>query len=215
MEKRSYEEVYNINTGTLKLYLLKIGKGAYQDELLDLIMFVSDNNQLQKALSKRKDIQLWLFSILKREASKAKDYNELEVILAYMNIIFDKKFKPLYDYKYFLSKQIIKTGFDIDNYCLLRHLIRYSNKILEEFIVFMAGECDLNVYKYHYMGAYINLLEGNYKQAFIHLNYIEIDDELKVYDKALANSNPLKYLRLMSQKEKKYDRKNVLHVSHN
>ncbi|MFR2767859.1 MAG: hypothetical protein ACLTAI_05920 [Thomasclavelia sp.] len=105
-----------------------------------------------------------------------------------MNILLDKYYQPLLVYKYKLLNYIIENaGFCITTYCLIRHLIKYDEKILESFIETLSSRLNLSVERYHYLASYILLLEGCYKKAYLHLEYVTMDEYLKSFIPELRN----------------------------
>ena len=202
MKIKNYETVTNKTIMEVKMYLLIIGDGYYQNDLHDIINTSIDNYQLKKQLNKRKDIQVWLFTKIKRLIDNAKTYDEIERHLVYLNIIFDDNFKPLIDYKYnFFNLIINNKEFDVDSYCLTRHLINFNYHNLDNYLSWVINQYNYSEYQYHHLASEILLLEKQYKQAYNHLPYIDLDDSLLRYQKALWNYSPRKYDRLQTNNQ--------------
>lgn len=198
----SYEDVTDKTIMDVKMYLLMIGSGAYENKLHNIINHSVDSYYIRKNIHKNRDVEIWLFSKIKKLIDSSTEFRTIEKHLVFMNIIFDKNFKPLYDYKYNLFRQIINNGFNIANYCLLRHLIDYKPRILESFVEYACDEANTNTNQYHYLASYIFLLEREYHKAYKHLGYIELDQDISRFNKALYNYNPLKFHKLTNKKMK-------------
>ena len=80
-----------------------------------------------------------------------------------------------------LNYIIENAGFCITTYCLIRHLIKYDEKILESFIETLSSRLNLSVERYHYLACYILLLEGCYKKAYLHLEFVTMEEYLKSF----------------------------------
>lgn len=65
MVVKSYEQMTDVSIMEVKTYLLIHSDGIYQQDIYDLMNTCIDVFQLKRKLNKRKDIQLWLFQILK------------------------------------------------------------------------------------------------------------------------------------------------------
>ena len=59
----------------------------------------------------------------------------------------------------------------------------------------------ISEYEYHHISSEILLLEKQYKQAYLHLPYIQFDESLSRFQKALYNYSPYKYEKLMEKGE--------------
>ena len=113
----------------------------------------------------------------------------MENHLVMMNLLIDQYFKPLLEYKYNLFYYILeRKELSIDIYCLLRHLIQLKVSKLEEFIKSVTSLKYLTEYEYHHISSEILLLEKQYKQAYNHLPYIEYDESIQRFEKALYNT---------------------------
>ena len=70
MVVKSYEQMTDVSIMEVKTYLLIHSDGIYQQDIYDLMNTCIDVFQLKRKLNKRKDIQLWLFSNIKRYIDK-------------------------------------------------------------------------------------------------------------------------------------------------
>ena len=66
MFERSYEQMTDVSIMEVKTYLLIHSEGVYQQDIYDLMNKCLDVSQLKRKLNKRKDLQLWLFTTIKR-----------------------------------------------------------------------------------------------------------------------------------------------------
>ena len=66
MFARSYEQMTDVSIMEVKTYLLIHSEGVYQQDIYDLMNKCLDVSQLKRKLNKRKDLQLWLFTTIKR-----------------------------------------------------------------------------------------------------------------------------------------------------
>ncbi|MGN1181524.1 MAG: hypothetical protein ACI4SR_00845 [Faecalibacillus sp.] len=198
MKIRSYEQVTDKSIIEIKMYLIMHSQGVYQQDIHDIMNASIDVYQLKRKLNKRHDIQLWLFSEIKKSIDDSQSYDEIENHLIMMNLLIDQYYKPLLEYKYNLFYYILKRKeFTIDIYCLLRHLIKYKAIKLDEFIKSITALKTISEYDYHHISSEILLLEKQYRHAYLHLPYIEFDQSLKKFEKALYNYSPYKFQRLI------------------
>ena len=100
MVVKNYEQMTDVSIMEVKTYLLIHSDGIYQQDIYDLMNTCIDVFQLKRKLNKRKDIQLWLFSNIKRYIDCSLSYNEMEYHLVMMNLLINQHFKPLVEYKY-------------------------------------------------------------------------------------------------------------------
>lgn len=107
MVVKSYEQMTDVSIMEVKTYLLIHSDGIYQQDIYDLMNTCIDVSQLKRKLNKRKDIQLWLFSNIKRYIDCCLSYNEMEYHLVMMNLLINQHFKPLVEYKYNLFYYIL------------------------------------------------------------------------------------------------------------
>ena len=94
MFARSYEQMTDVSIMEVKTYLLIHSEGVYQQDIYDLMNKCLDVSQLKRKLNKRKDLQLWLFTTIKRYIDCSLSYNEMEYHLIMMNILIHQHFRP-------------------------------------------------------------------------------------------------------------------------
>ena len=188
MKVRSYQSVVEKNIVDVKLYLLQISEGYWLQDIHDIVNSSFEIKSIKKKINKKKNLQLIVFSKIKKLVDDSTCFDEIEYHLVFMNILLDKYYQPLLVYKYKLLNYIIENaGFCITTYCLIRHLIKYDEKILESFIETLSSRLNLSVERYHYLASYILLLEGCYKKAYLHLEYVTMDEYLKSFIPELRN----------------------------
>ena len=181
MKIQSYEKVIDKDIIAVKSYLLKIGESYWKQDLDDVINSSIDIRIIRNKINKRKDLQLLIFSKIKRLIDDSVDFDEMENHLIF-NYIIDK------------------GGFSVETYCLIRHLINFNEKIIESLIDALANRLNLDFERYHYLASYILLLEKEYKKAYLHLEYITIDHSFERFLPALYNFSPRLYLRYSKKK---------------
>ena len=160
MKIQSYEKVIDKDIIAVKSYLLKIGESYWKQDLDDVINSSIDIRIIRNKINKRKDLQLLIFSKIKRLIDDSVDFDEMENHLIFMNILLNAHYQPLLIYKYKLLNYIIdKGGFSVETYCLIRHLINFNEKIIESLIDALANRLNLDFERYHYLASYILLLE--------------------------------------------------------
>lgn len=188
MKVRSYQSVVEKNIVDVKRYLLQISEGYWLQDIHDIVNSSFEIKSIKKKINKKKNLQLIVFSKIKKLVDDSTCFDEIEYHLVFMNILLDKYYQPLLVYKYKLLNYIIENaGFCITTYCLIRHLIKYDKKILESFIETLSSRLNLSVERYHYLASYILLLEGCYKKAYLHLEYVTMDEYLKSFIPELRN----------------------------
>ncbi|WP_285959814.1 hypothetical protein [Thomasclavelia spiroformis] len=188
MKVRSYQSVVEKNIVDVKRYLLQISEGYWLQDIHDIVNSSFEIKSIKKKINKKKNLQLFVFSKIKKLVDDSTCFDEIEYHLVFMNILLDKYYQPLLVYKYKLLNYIIENaGFCITTYCLIRHLIKYDEKILESFIETLSSRLNLSVERYHYLASYILLLEGCYKKAYLHLEYVTMDEYLKSFIPELRN----------------------------
>lgn len=188
MKVQSYQNIVDRDIVDVKHYLLQISEGYWLQDIHDIINSSFEIKNIKKKINKRKDLQLIIFSKIKKLIDDSTCFDEIEYHLVFMNILLDKYYQPLLVYKYKLLNYIIeKAGFCITTYCLIRHLIKYDEKILESFIETLSSRLNLSIERYHYLASYILLLEECYKKAYLHLKYVTMDDYLKSFIPELRN----------------------------
>ena len=139
MVVKSYEQMTDVSIMEVKTYLLIHSDGIYQQDIYDLMNTCIDVFQLKRKLNKRKDIQLWLFSNIKRYIDCCLSYNEMEYHLIMMNLLINQHFKQLVEYKYNLFYYILDhSDFNIEIYCLVRHLLTFKMNQLNQVILGMT-----------------------------------------------------------------------------
>lgn len=188
MKVQSYQNIVDKDIVDVKRYLLQISEGYWLQDIHDIINSSFEIKSIKKKINKKKNLQLIIFSKIKKLIDDSMCFDEIEYHLVFMNILLDKYYQPLLVYKYKLLNYIIeKAGFCITTYCLIRHLIKYDEKILESFIEALSNRLNLSVERYHYLASYILLLEGCYKKAYVHLEYVTMDEYLKIFIPELRN----------------------------
>ena len=100
MKVRSYEQVIDKSIMEVKMYLLMHSQGYYQQDIHDIMNSAIDIYQLKRKLNKRQDIQLWLFSEIKKSIDCSESYDEIEQHRIMMNLLIHRYYKPLLEYKY-------------------------------------------------------------------------------------------------------------------
>lgn len=204
MKQANYEQATNKSIMETKLYLLSLAKGPLQQEIHDIVNTSIDNQTLQRKLSKRKDITLFIFSKIKKALDKATQLEEFEEHLVYMNILINRHFKPMLLYKYNLFQDIIKvSSFTSDTYCILRHLIQWKKKQLPDFIQYISDRLHIEEEPYHAFATSIYCIEGQYKLAYKHLTFIELDYRLEPYRQRLYHYSIYKYYKVIERHTKK------------
>ena len=173
MVVKSYEQMTDVSIMEVKTYLLIHSDGIYQQDIYDLMNTCIDVFQLKRKLNKRKDIQLWLFSNIKRYIDCSLSYNEMEYHLFY----------------YILDH----SDFNIEIYCLVRHLLTFKMNQLNQVILGMTHYKMMSDEQTHYQASLILLLEKQYKQAYFHLPFVTIDESFKRFEKSLYNYSPSRY----------------------
>ena len=185
MVVKSYEQMTDVSIMEVKTYLLIHSDGIYQQDIYDLMNTCIDVFQLKRKLNKRKDIQLWLFSNIKRYIDCCLSYNEME-------------------YQYNLFYYILDhSDFNIEIYCLVRHLLTFKMNQLNQVILGMTHYKMISDEQTHYYASLILLLEKQYKQAYFHLPFVTLDEAFKRFEKSLYNYSPYRY-EMLYHKDKTY-----------
>lgn len=196
MKLQSYEKVIDKDIVEVKKYLLNISESYWMQDLHDIVNNSMDVKIIRKKINKRKDLQLVIFSKIKKLVDKSVSLSEMEDHLIFMNILLNSYYRPLLVYKYNLLNHIIDHGgFSIETYCLLRHLIKFNEKVIEPFVEALANRLNLSMERYHYLTCYILLLEKSYKKVYLHLEYVIIDQDIERFLPALYNYSPRLYNR--------------------
>ena len=126
-------------------------------------------------------------------------YDEMEEHLVMMNLLIDRYYQPLLQYKYNLLYYIIdRQDLSLEIYCLLRHLIQFKYGKLEEFIKGITVYKNISEYEYHHIASEIFLLEKQYRRAYQHLPYVEYDQSLQRFENALYNYSPRQFFQLLN-----------------
>ncbi|WP_294579315.1 hypothetical protein [uncultured Thomasclavelia sp.] len=197
--KQSYWCVYDQDIISVKRYLLKLCDDI--QDVHDLINQSMDLHMLKRKISKNKEIEILVFTRIKRLIDRVSSFEAMEYHLIMMNILIDQHFYPLLVYKYKLLNHILELGgFSVEIYCLLRHLIKYSPKVIEPFVLSVCQKLNFSQDKYYYLICRILLLEKEYKKVYHYFKYVSIDDEIERYLPALYNYNPRlyrKYAKMM------------------
>ena len=127
MKLRSYQRATNKSIIEVKRYLLEMSKGIYEQDIHDIMNQCIDTYQLKKKLNKRKDIQLWLFTNIKKAIDHSVSFDDIENHLIYMNHLIQSTYQPLLEYKYKLFYYILdQVSFSVESYCLIRHLLKFK-----------------------------------------------------------------------------------------
>lgn len=201
---KSYEQMSDVSIMEVKTYLLIHSEGVYQQDIHDLMNQSININQLKRKLNKRKDIQLWLFTTIKRYIDCSLSYNEMEYHLIMMNLLIHPHFRPLVEYKYNLFYYILdNSDFNLETYCLLRHLLTFKMNQLNTVILGITKYKMLSDEQTHYYASLILLLEKQYKQAYLHLPFVTLDESFKRFEKSLYNYSPSRY-EMLYHKDKSY-----------
>ena len=197
--KQSYWCVYDQDIISVKRYLLKLCDDI--QDVHDLINQSMDLHMLKRKISKNKEIEILVFTRIKRLIDRVSSFEAMEYHLIMMNILIDQHFYPLLVYKYKLLNHILELGgFSVEIYCLLRHLIKYSPKVIEPFVLSVCQKLNFSQDKYYYLICRILLLEKEYKKVYHYFKYVSIDDEIERYLPALYNYNSRlyrKYAKMM------------------
>ncbi|GFI41133.1 hypothetical protein [Thomasclavelia cocleata] len=200
MKTQSYEKVIDKDIVDVKRYLLDISESYWMQDIHDIVNKSMDIKIIKKKINKRKDLQLVIFSKIKKLIDKSVSLSEMENHLVFMNILLSSYYRPVLVYKYNLLNYIIDNGgFSIETYCLLRHLIKFNEKVIESFVDALANRLNLGMERYHYLTCYILLLEKNYKKAYLHLEYVIIDQEFERFLPALYNYSPRLYNKYLKK----------------
>ena len=180
--------------------MLDISESYWMQDIHDIVNKSMDIKIIKKKINKRKDLQLVIFSKIKKLIDKSVSLSEMENHLVFMNILLSSYYRPILVYKYNLLNYIIDNGgFSIETYCLLRHLIKFNEKVIESFVDALANRLNLGMERYHYLTCYILLLEKNYKKAYLHLEYVIIDQEFERFLPALYNYSPRLYNKYLKK----------------
>lgn len=196
---QNYWEAVDRDIVDVKRYLLIVGEDI--DEIHELVNQSMDLYILKKKIAKNKELEILVFTRIKRLIDQAISLPEIEDNLVMMNLLIDQNFYPLLVYKYKLLNHILELGgFSIEIYCLLRHLIKFSPKIIEPFVLSVSNRLNLSQEKYYYLICSILLLEKEYKKVYHYFKYISIDEKIARYLPSLYNYSPRlyrKYAKMM------------------
>lgn len=200
MKIQSYEKVIDKDIIDIKRYLLDISESYWMQDIHDIVNSSMDIKIIKRKINKRKDLQLLIFSKIKKLIDESASLNEMENHLIFMNILLSSYYRPVLVYKYNLLNYIIDNGgFSIETYCLLRHLIKFNEKVIESFVDALASRLNLSMERYHYLTSYILLLEKNYKKAYLHLEYVIINQDFDRFLPALYNYSPRLYNKYLKK----------------
>lgn len=196
MKIQSYEKATDKDIIDVKKYLLKISESYWQQDIHDIINSSMDIKIIRKKINQRKDLQLVVFCKIKKLLDASVSLSEMEEHLVFMNILLDLQYRPVLKYKYNLLNHIIDNGgLYVETYCLIRHLVKFNEKLIEPLLEALAKRLNLNFERYHYLACFILLLEKSYKRAYLHLGYITIDQNIEHFLPALYNFSPRLYLK--------------------
>lgn len=196
---QSYWQVVDRDIIDVKRYLLTVCEDI--DEVHDLVNQSMDIYILKKKIAINKELEILVFTRIKRLIDRAVSLQEMEYDLVMMNLLIEQHFYPLIIYKYKLLNHILQLGgFSVETYCLLRHLIKFSPKVIEPFVLSVCKRLNINKEKYYYLTCYILLLEKEYKKVYHYFKYISIDERIERYLPSLYNYSPRlyrKYAKMM------------------
>ncbi|MFV0393696.1 MAG: hypothetical protein ACK5LC_04780 [Coprobacillaceae bacterium] len=198
MKYKSYETCINKSIMEVKMYLLLLVGGTYQQEVHDIVNNSIDIKQLQKQLRKRTDISLVIFTSIKKALDEADTFSILEDHLVYLNLLLDPLFPPVIKYKYNLFNYILDSeDFTVQSYCILRHLLKFNENTINDFIQYMCNKKQLTNEEYHYLASEIFCVEHLYGDAYQHLPYVSFDEHLQKYKFPLYQYSPYKFKRII------------------
>lgn len=194
MKVKSYESVIDKDIIEIKKYLLTMGHDDFQEVINDLVNNSFEIKSLKRKVNKRKDLQRFIFSRIKKNIDESLSFDQIEYHLVFMNILLNKDYQPMLVYKYKLLSYIInEVGFCITTYCLIRHLIKYDVSKIEMLVDNFSVKLNLSIHRYHYLASYILLLEKCYKKAYTHLEHVSIDSYLECFVPELYHYSPRLY----------------------
>lgn len=203
MNHSSYEKSMDKSIIEIKIYVLLLIEGTYKQEIHEVINNSIDIKQLQRNIKRRQDISLLLFMKIKKALDEAETLQMLEEHLVYMNILLDPLFSPVVSYKYNLFQYLMKQqDFDLQTYCILRHLIQFKNHRLPEFIDYMCNKDTMSQEEYHLLASEIFCLEHLYDDAYEHVSFVGTNTNLERYKLALYKYSPHKYKKIIQTQRK-------------
>ena len=86
MKTQSYEKVIDKDIVDVKRYLLDISESYWMQDIHDIVNKSMDIKIIKKKINKRKDLQLVIFSKIKKLIDKSVSLSEMENHLVFMNI---------------------------------------------------------------------------------------------------------------------------------
>ncbi len=177
--KNYYENTY-IKTSELKEYFLNISKGSvFEKHVNDLLIYALDNSMIISKIKREDKLTAYFYTQIKKEIESASTHQELEYKLMLLNMLPNTVY--IETYKNNLIKHILEnTSFNIETYCLMRHLMRHKTKQTKEvmqIMISMQGDSK----KYYYQEAFsILCLEQDYASAIKYIQYLDIETNTKL-----------------------------------
>lgn len=201
MTSISYEQQMDKTITEVKMYILLL-VGNHQQDIYDIVNRSLDTKQLQRKIMKRQDLALLIFTKIKKALDEAESLAVLEEHLVYLNILLDPLFPPVVRYKYNLFQYIVLyQDFTIQSYVILRHLLKFELRNLEEFIIYMCERSHKSVEEYHYLASEIYCIEHLYDDAYSHLTHVVFDEHLQKYKFSLYQYSPYKFKRIVEKQQ--------------
>lgn len=190
---QSYNQATTKSIREVKEYLYSICQGNPQ--IQEIVFYALDIDQIKSQINNHSNRQLYIYTSIKAQLDYAKNIRELEQHLIMMNLLIKDNYQPLLTYRRKLY-YYVRDNFprDLTVYQIVRHLIDKGD--LKTIVDSLYQEQE----QYHYLAARIFLIEEDYRQAYEHLNYVDLDSELSKYKKVLYNYSPIKYHKLYSGK---------------
>ena len=105
---QSYWQVVDRDIIDVKRYLLTVCEDI--DEVHDLVNQSMDIYILKKKIAKNKELEILVFTRIKRLIDRAVSLQEMEYDLVMMNLLIEQHFYPLLIYKYKLVNHILQLG---------------------------------------------------------------------------------------------------------
>lgn len=204
MKIENYEIVTRKSIMEIKQYILAIAPKRLELEIGDIINHSIDQYELKKRIHKNPEVELALFVEIKTLLDQSTHYDVFQQHLIYFNILFSNHFKPMKLYQYKLFQYILSTQeFNLETYCLLRHLVQFKPSILPDFLMYICQKKKMNDNQTNLLICQILCLEHAYQYVYDYLKYVDIND-LGRFQKGLYYYSPYKYHRLIRKRKKLY-----------
>ena len=87
MKTQSYEKVIDKDIVDVKRYVLDISESYWMKDIHDIVNKSMDIKIIKKKINKRKDLQLVIFSKIKKLIDKSVSLSEMENQLVFMNML--------------------------------------------------------------------------------------------------------------------------------